>query len=336
MLTVFSKTGTVLGMITEYESILALSRFSEPGELTAMLPASAYELIADPDAYFLTAGGDDEVYLNEASAFTPKKSLEVKGRSASALLELRTVFNTTLSWAAPRPGQVMSALFAHLASTSRTLPLAMGSDTTTGTLPRLQRSWGDLLTIATEVLAAGGAGMRTRWSGSSVVLDCLMPADTGEFIGEKFTGDGATIRIIKDKRGWHNFAYVLGEGEGSERVLVTVDQRGGAESRELYVDARDLQQGDLTYAQYTELLITRGREKLAETRRLDYVECSDLTLADFRPGDVVTYAEDAFTDSFMVTEREVVYEGGQVTRRLSLGPPPPQTLAAIMRRQQLR
>ncbi|WP_165005994.1 MULTISPECIES: siphovirus ReqiPepy6 Gp37-like family protein [unclassified Enterococcus] len=68
-------------------------------------------------------------------------------------------------------------------------------------------------------------------------------------------------------------ALVYGEGEGSTRKSVVVNgEKIGLERKELYVDARDLQQNsndtNLTDAQYLAALSNRGSSKLAERRRI--------------------------------------------------------------------
>lgn len=102
-------------------------------------------------------------------------------------------------------------------------------------------------------------------------------------------------------------AYVYGEGEGAARKSVKVgDDKTGLDRKELYVDARDLQQkgsesGDMTDSQYTNALKTRGTQKLAERKRV-------LTLTgetpvssklfklgeDYWLGDVVTIKSELF------------------------------------------
>lgn len=67
-----------------------------------------------------------------------------------------------------------------------------------------------------------------------------------------------------------NYAYVFGEGEGSARKNTTVDQGNKSDLylKELYVDARDLQQTseEVTYTdmQYIKALKDRGTSKLNE------------------------------------------------------------------------
>jgi hypothetical protein len=68
-------------------------------------------------------------------------------------------------------------------------------------------------------------------------------------------------------------AFVFGEGDGAARKSVAINaSNAGIERRELYVDARDLQQttddGTLTDAQYNAALTSRGNEKLAEQQKV--------------------------------------------------------------------
>lgn len=291
MLALYDSAGVLLHLITEYDSLIAEPRFADHGEWRARLPLSAWSKVTDPDVYFARVGTDAEVYLLETPLLTREMKVEVSGRSASTLLELRTP-TQTLDWSGQRAGQIMAALFTHLSSTSRSLLITMGTDATVGTITRKQVGWGDMSTILLDVCAATGAGFSTRFdSGGAVKLDMMMPADSGRFLGEKFNAESSSVRVLPgSKRGWFNYAYVLGEGEGSERVQVTVDQRAGAELRELYVDARDLQRDDLTLEQYQDVLRARGAEKLAEARRLDYVEADDMTEIAPAPATTV-YAE---------------------------------------------
>lgn len=68
-------------------------------------------------------------------------------------------------------------------------------------------------------------------------------------------------------------AYVYGEGEGAARKNVVVgNEKMGLQRKELYVDARDLQQktddGDLSDSQYKATLSNRGKSKLSERKRI--------------------------------------------------------------------
>ena len=107
------------------------------------------------------------------------------------------------------------------------------------------------------------------------------------------------IRSIIDYR---NVAYVAGEGEGTERTVVSVGETAltGLERIELYVDARDLQSTDsdgnvLTTVQYQDILKARGFEKLAEnvisetfTASINTNQVQFTYKEDYNIGDIVT------------------------------------------------
>lgn len=68
-------------------------------------------------------------------------------------------------------------------------------------------------------------------------------------------------------------AFVFGAGEGTERKSVVINaNKSGLQRKELYVDARDLQQTTdnitLTDSQYTAVLTNRGKSKLADRKRI--------------------------------------------------------------------
>lgn len=75
-----------------------------------------------------------------------------------------------------------------------------------------------------------------------------------------------TSEYVSDKNNYRNVAYVAGEGEGENRVVVEVKQTesAGFFRREIVVDARDLQKANsttkMTEEEYNELLQQRGKE----------------------------------------------------------------------------
>lgn len=149
-----------------------------------------------------------------------------------------------------------------------------------------------------------------------------------------------------------NFAYVLGEGEGADRVVVEVDLRSSPdqERREIYVDAKDLRKtykdsagNDKTYtdAQYRELLRQRGLEKLNEYATVETVN-SDIDAAanlvymkDFDLGDLCTYQNhDVGIETVeRITEIQEVYEGSKTTLNLTFGNGEMTSLTKMIRRE---
>lgn len=141
--------------------------------------------------------------------------------------------------------------------------------------------------------------------------------------------------VVYNRNGssYRNFAYVAGAGEGADRVVVTVDlRRAGEGRRELWVDARDLQQKDsdgnpVPLSVYQDRLRQRGLEKLAEYKKVESVNSgvdSDANLVykkDFDLGDYCTYVNteiNVATDK-RITEIMETYEGAKSSLEVTFG-----------------
>lgn len=137
----------------------------------------------------------------------------------------------------------------------------------------------------------------------------------------------------RDESDYKNVAYVAGEGEGTARKIVEVDIRNNTdeERRELWVDARDLQQHsdnvNYTDTQYRDLLFQRGLEKLADYVAVEKVD-SDIDPAanlvygtDFDLGDLCTYrySDVNIECSKRITEIQEVIEGAKRTLSVIFG-----------------
>ena len=120
---------------------------------------------------------------------------------------------------------------------------------------------------------------------------------------------------------FRNTVLVAGEGEGSSRELVAIEDGQGLDRYELFVDARDLQGKDendntIPIAEYRKLLENRGLESLAEYTDIQTFESkinvkSNLTYKeDFDLGDIVTCTSKKWgvTIDTRITEIEEVYE----------------------------
>ncbi len=93
-------------------------------------------------------------------------------------------------------------------------------------------------------------------------------------------------RYAESDIGYKNFAYVGGQGEGIERTIVEVGTATGAERREVFIDARDVEE--------VGALHVRGQQRLSELNRQALFEAEVLTYGpfvygqDWDLGDIVT------------------------------------------------
>lgn len=136
-----------------------------------------------------------------------------------------------------------------------------------------------------------------------------------------------------DTTGYANYAYVAGQGDGSARVIVEVDQTGGKERRELWVDARDVQQADgQSDADYRAQLAQRGAEKLAEAAAFESFTADAMDapnykyLTDWDLGDIVSFERWGMKLDRRITEVEETYENNVETITPVCGDPLPEAL----------
>lgn len=121
---------------------------------------------------------------------------------------------------------------------------------------------------------------------------------------------------IDSLNNYRNISLVAGEGEGPVRELVTVGQGTGLDRFEMFVDARDLKQEDMTIEEYQSKLENRGQSKLAETKEIQTFDSkinlnSNLVYKeDFDLGDLVTCTSKKWgiTIDTRITEVEEIYE----------------------------
>ncbi len=151
----------------------------------------------------------------------------------------------------------------------------------------------------------------------------------------------------RNNSSYKNYAYVTGAGEGSNRIIVTVDlRRPGEERKELWVDARDLQQDDgngklISTAAYRAMLEQRGREKLAEYRKVETVNskidpnANLIYKRDFDLGDYCTYinTEIGVATDKRITEVMEIYEGGAMEISVTFGTDEISTVQQLIRRE---
>ena len=147
---------------------------------------------------------------------------------------------------------------------------------------------------------------------------------------------------------YKNYAYVAGAGEGAARIVVEVDMRTvpDEERKEIFVDARDLQQQDsngnpIPLDVYKAQLVQRGREKLAEYRIVETVESGIDPFAnlvykkDFDLGDYCTYINTEInveTDK-RITEVMETYEGGATEIAVTFGTNEVSTIRQLIKRE---
>lgn len=155
------------------------------------------------------------------------------------------------------------------------------------------------------------------------------------------------VAYNRNSSSYKNFAYVAGAGEGNSRIIVTVDIRQtGEKRREIWVDARDLQPDDgngkvIPADTYRAILEQRGREKLAEYRKVETVNsgidanANLIYKKDFDLGDYCTYinTEIGIATDKRITEIMEMYEGGAMELSVTFGTDEVSTVQQLIKRE---
>ena len=139
------------------------------------------------------------------------------------------------------------------------------ADSSTGSMYEGQISNKSFLELCEMTCQSTNCGFRVVKNGKQLVAELYKPAEKENLVfSEAFgnlTVDSVSILSENEK----NYAIVLGQGKGETRIRFDVDLTGGADRKELIVDARDIQQQDgESLSSYNARLKARGIEKLIE------------------------------------------------------------------------
>lgn len=327
----------LLGVVDYASSVRWRRRYFEPGEFEIHVDASAEMLSLLATGNLICRDGREEVGIIEAHEIKDG-DLSVTGRFLSSVLD-RAIVSRTYTFT----GTCEAAMLALVAEGTRVCA-NLSADAAQGyTEPvNTQVTYKNLLTVEKKLSRASNLGFRVVRTNAGdwkfqvyKGVDRTMSQSDRPFV--VFSDEFANLsnpKYIDDCTDFKNFAYVGGEGDGADRIVVTVDQTEGGERREIFVDAKDLQQGDLSLDTYKDMLRQRGKERLVECSRKSSFEGDGESvgnfayLTDWDLGDLVTvqYKEYGLTSDLRVTEVEEVFEDGVETITPTFGSPLSETL----------
>ena len=108
-------------------------------------------------------------------------------------------------------------------------------------------------------------GFRSVRDDDQISVEFYQPALNPNLILSREIGNISNVEFSTSVENYKNYAIVLGEGEGADRVRVDVDRTDGAERRDLIVDAKDIRREDgETESEYNARLTARGVGKLLD------------------------------------------------------------------------
>lgn len=320
-LMILNKNLDAIAIIDAYESFIWVDRYYECGDFelyTSMREGMLNYVKLD---YYLQKRGSDRVMIVEKLLITTSAEegnrITITGRSLESILDRRIVWGqVTLSGNLQNEiKRLLNLCIISPSNENRKIPNFIFKESTDPLITSLkveaQYTGDNVYDIISTLCSERGIGFK-------ITLD-----DNKNFVFELYAGVDRSYdqvkhpyvifsprfdnlidsNYIESRSTLKNVALVGGEGEGSARKYIAINDKIGLERRELFVDARDVtSEGEddtvLTDAEYTALLRQRGNENLAEnTDVVSFEGQVETTIMykygeDFFDGDIVQIADD--------------------------------------------
>lgn len=356
---IFNRDLELIDIMEGYPSLRWVRRYFKPGEfeLHAPLTAENLKLLARGNLVKLRTSKEAGYiqYRSLTQDSSGKEMIAVSGQFVSDYISKR------IMWGIFNKNQVIEAHIRELIQLnvispndpSRVIPnLVLGQNGGLGPKVRYQTSYSNLLEQVEKLCLASGLGFMAeldqvekeivfkvyeginRSINQTDLSPVIFSTDLDNILEQEYT------EIVKD---FKNTALIAGEGEGEERVKISIEEGSGLDRIELYVDARDLQREvdevEIPLEEYKELLFERGSEKLSEYEEVETFESkidlrSNYTYKeDFDLGDIVTCQSDkwSLTLDSRITEIEEVYEERGMEVNVTFGNNIPTLIDVIKR-----
>lgn len=322
---VYDSTLSRIGFLSNFTSLVWGESYTGAGRFQVVSPKTAHSISLLADGNFVGIPGKDTLMFIQSTE-DKEGMLWAYGSEAKCLLDSR-VYAGTITCRKEVETALRSAVQA--ARPYDFLGLAPLRGLTGRTIS--QRTYPTVFEVSRAWCETVGYGFRLIHDKTAhkLLYDVYEGVErTGIKFAEQY-GNLSGLTKLVSQAGWRNVAYVGGAGEGSERIFVTTGETdaSGIARREMFVDARDLQPEEgQTDDEYTELLRSRGNEKLAEQNRV--LEISfDVSTQDFGKrfflGDKITAVLPEYGMRLMVRVAEFteIYENNILRTQLTLGNP---------------
>lgn len=357
---IFDRELNFQGILEEHFSLRWVRKYSKCGEfeLHCALTPDTLKLLKKGNVIWKKddeeAGYIEHRHLKQDT--TGKEVLVIKGKFLTGYLGRRIIWGTenlnTTSELATR--ELINKNAINPSNTIRKIDLMELGDLKgyAGNIDK-QVSYTNLLETVEEIANTSELGIRTLLDieNKQMVFDIYKGLDrtAGNGINPPAIFSQEFENILEQEytdslNNYRNTVLVAGEGEGSDRELVSIENGQGLDRYELFVDARNLQSTDendnpIPITEYRKLLEDRGISKLSEHKEIETFDSkvnlnSNLVYReDFDLGDIVTCTSKKWgiTIDTRITEIEEVYEESGKQVNVVFGNEIPTLIDAIKR-----
>ncbi|MGG7077387.1 Gp37-like protein [Clostridium sardiniense] len=310
-----------LGIIEDYSSFYFIRNYYQAKEFQLVCSLKYKDILRDGNILFITPNKPlivETPIINES-----KKQITVKGRDLKSILERRITV--------PPIGQIHDSfkgnaedVIKHYVETNAVNPidkkrkineLVIAPSKHRGKVVSWQSRYKYLNYEINNIGSSTGLGWRVTLDlkNKKFIFDVIEGIDlTTSKSKVIFSDDFNNITdVVKtnDSKNYKTMGYVAGQGEGANREVEEVYRNNeiGLNRRELFIDARDIEEGE------KEKLADRAKAKL---NSFDYINSTESTVVntnfiyekDWDLGDIVIRKMDDDSENLRVTEITEVYE----------------------------
>lgn len=334
----------LLGMVESQTSLLWTKRYQDAGEFELQCPITPnnVRLIVRGNLVWIhgkkEAGVIESVSKRESST---ENRMIVKGMMLEGYMSRRLIRPFYSAYNKP-----VEVCMREILSMVETIPMVrlgdlVGFEDTIS----FQATYKNLLTYETKLATSAGLGFRfvPDFTEKTITFEVYKGVDRSMSQSDNrrvvFSDEYNNIdNAVYDENEsiYKNVCYVGGRGEGSSRTIVIAgdDTLTGLERREMFLNASDVQETDITEAQYLAALKQRGNEALEKNNLAVSLECETSQsgnfeyLKDYDIGDIVTIAKSNWSmrENQRLIEVTEIYENGGVMVSPTFGTTLPTTI----------
>ena len=265
---IYNSNRELTGIVESFEYLRWTRRYSQCGSFEIKAIATPENTALLKEGNFIWKNDDEEAGIIEHLELsqTEREFITASGRFATSFLSRRIVWGTE-KLSGDISVCVEQLLDNNLISPTDTVRQITGisfSSPNLGVPVSTQISHRNLMDAVTGLCATSDIGIKS-------VIDPV----TGIFTVTLYRGADSQAVFSKEYENlteqsytestadYANTALIGGEGEGTARTFVAITSGSGETRREIFVDAKDLQEVDFGIG-YTDALIFRGQSKLNE------------------------------------------------------------------------
>lgn len=337
---VYSPSMEFLGVIEDFKSLLWCRKYYEPGNFQLYAPGTDRNIELLQTGNIITKRGSVEAGIigGHTDEEGSKSNQITRSGNFLSILTARRIIKNTINFS----GTQEDAMRYMVGQVTPIPLLELGERKGYAGYVTFQATWKNLQTYLTKMAKSSGLGYRIRPDFRAKKLyfevykgvdHSVLQTENPRVIFSRELGNLNDITYTYDDTKYRNVFYIGGQGEGDERKIVILGDAEAEDIREVFIDAKDLKQGDLTEAEYEEALLQRGREKKEDYNIKESIEAEVQSTnfeykKDWDLGDIVTTKKREWniTLNQRVTEVLESYENGGTKIEPTFGDALPETL----------